>query len=204
VIKKQTYDGRVKRAVKREQDRWGFIDYYGAARVTAKVHDVLDRADSFLEQGRTVEAIWIYQAVIEGVVPAMAHADDSAGILSGTINYACEGLRRAAEGATEQEKEELFAYCVRHAPLEPYMDWDWGWELAELAGELVRTAAERMTLFAALDKMAGRRDKGYGPEMAALIKLSVMRRMDDDTAVQGFMEEQIRHEKIRQALARFH
>ena len=77
-------------------------------------------------------------------------------------------------------------------------------ELAELAGELVRSAEERMALFAALDKMAGRRDEGYGPEMAALIKLSVMRRMDDDTAVQGFMEEQIRFEKIRQALARFH
>jgi hypothetical protein len=81
--------------------------------------------------------------------------------------------------------------------------------LAVIAAELTETPRKRATLFATLDQMAARRDDegwgaGYDRERAATIKLSIIRRQEDDAAVEAFLEAHLEHERMRMALARFH
>ena len=206
---KGAYARLVKDALRLGKGRHGFIDYWGAARAAEGVGELLSRADTHLAQARPLQAIPIYQAVIEKVVPAMAHADDSMGGLGDCIETALDGLGRAAEKLSPPERANLFAYCVGKASIEPYTDWDWGWDLAGIAADLTVTPKQRSRLFATLDQMAARHEDArwgndYDQERAGMIKLSVIRRLDDDTAVQAFLEEHIRHEKMRMALARFH
>ena len=205
----QAYARLVQDALRLGQGRHGFLDYWGAARAAKGVNELLNRADAHLAQGRPLQAIPIYQAVIEGVVPAMAQADDSMGALGDCIHFALDGLQRAAEELAPPERAGLFTYCVAEAPKDLYAGWDWGWDLAGIAAELVETPRQRAILFAALDQMAARRDdEGWGAdydrERAATIKLSIIRRQEDDAAVQAFLEAHLEHERMRMALARFH
>ena len=206
---KQTYANRIAKILRGKQDRHGFLDYWSSGEVAHDMFLLLKRADAFLEQKRPAQAIPICQAVIEGIVPAVEHADDSGGGLGESIAYAVDTLQRASELISPPERAELFDYCVALAPQEPYCDWDWGWDLAALAAGLLDSPQDRAKLFGALDRMAGSRADAewadtFNPEQAALIKLSVMKRVDDDTAVQAFLEEHIAYERLREALARFH
>ena len=184
---KQTYASRIAGILRRKQDRHGFLDYWSAGEVAHDIFLLLERADAFLEQDRPAQAIPIYQAVIEGIVPAVEHADDSGGGLGESITFAVDRLQRAAKMISAPERAELFDYCVSLAPQEPYRDWDCGWDLAALAADLLVSPQDRAKLFSALDRMAGRRpdaewEDTFSPEQAALIKLSVMQRMDEDPA----------------------
>ncbi len=206
---KKAYAHLVQEALQLGQGRQGYIDYWGAAKAARGINELLNRAESHLAQGRPLQAIPIYQAAVEGVVPAMAHADDSMGALSECIRFALDGLQRAAQELAPPARAQLFDYCVAKAPQKPYVEWDWGWDLAGIAAQLAATPRQRETLFAILDRMATRRDDaGWGAdfdrERAALMKLSVIQEQDDDAAVQAFLEAHIQYERLRMALARFH
>jgi uncharacterized Zn finger protein len=207
---KGAYARLVQDALRPEQDRHGFLDYWSASRAARGVNELLDRADARLAGGQGLEeAISIYQAVEEEVVPAMAHADDSMGMLGDCIGIALAGLQGAAEALPPAEREAIFDYCVARAPEEPYAEWDWGWDLAGIAAELLETPQQQAALFAALDQMAYRHENevwgaDYDRERAATIKLSVIRRRENDAAVEAFLEAHIQYERLRMALARFH
>ncbi len=207
---KEAYARLVEDALRPEQDRHGFMDYWGAARAANGVSELLDRADAHLAGGRRPEeAVAIYQAVIEEVVPAMAHADDSMGTLGGCIQSALEGLLSAAEDLAPAERVALFDYCVAEAPKESYAGWDWRWDLAGIAAELLETPQQRAALFAALDQIAVRRENeswgaDYDREQAAVIKLSVIQQLENEAAVQAFLEAHTELEHMRMELARFH
>jgi uncharacterized Zn finger protein len=206
---KQAYARLVQDALRLGQGRHGFLDYWGAARAAKGVNELLNRADAHLAQGSPLQAIPIYQAALEEVVPAMAQADDSMGALGDCISFALDGLQRAAEELASPERAEIFTYCVTQAPQEPYSGWDWGWELAVIAAELAETPQQQKTLFATLDQMAARRDderwgSEYDRERAASIKLSIISRQEDDSAVEAFLEAHLQYERMRMALARFH
>ena len=76
--------------------------------------------------------------MLEGVVPAMAQADDSMGALGDCIHFALDGLQRAAEELAPAEKAGLFTYCGAEAPKNLYEGWDWGWDLAGIAAGTYR------------------------------------------------------------------
>ena len=145
----------------------------------------------------------------EGIVPAMAHADDSMGVLGGCASRALIGLQHVAEESAPEERMEVFDYCIAEAPKELYAGWDWRWDLVAIAADLLETPQQREALFAALDQIAARRDNEpwaveYDREQAAAIKLSVIGSQDSDTAVQAFLEEHTGLEEMRMELARFH
>ncbi|MDT8306249.1 MAG: SWIM zinc finger family protein, partial [Anaerolineae bacterium] len=193
----------------------GFIDYWGAAEAARAVDALLGQAGRLVEAGQAERAVPIYEAVLEEVLAAMAHADDSMGTLGGTIEWALEGLRGAARSLPPDPGASLFAYCLAQATSPPYDEWEWRWDLAQIAADLTTTPAERALLFATLDGMAGRRAAGAGPhfqerlsavdrERADRIRLTVIARQDDDEAVVAFLEARLDRASFREALARHH
>jgi hypothetical protein len=194
---KKTYARMVRDALSLGRERDGFIDYMGAMVAARSVDDILGRAEALLADGKPLQAVPIAQAVVETVVPGLQAADDSNGSLGGCIWSGLDLLERAAKALPVEENRSLLEYFLEEAQHERYAGWDWGWELARLATDLISTPEERGRVFDALDQMAGlRADRRaglllshYDEERAALNKLSVIKREDGEEAAHTFMVE---------------
>lgn len=191
----------------------GFIDYGGAAEAARALDALLGQAGRLLGAGQAERAMPIYQAVLEEVLPAIVHADDSMGALGGTIDWALEGLRGAGRSLPPDARASLFAYCLAQATVPPYEEWEWRWDLAQIAADVANSPSERAHLFATLDEMAGRRAASAAPdfqewlatidrERADRIRLTVIARQDDDEAVVAFLQARLDRASFREALAR--
>jgi uncharacterized Zn finger protein len=204
---KQAYLKLVKAALSAEKDQ-GYIDYHGSNRAARKIAPLLDEAQNYRLKNDIHKALPIYQAVIEGVVPAIPHADDSSGLLGDCIRDSVEVLQAMAPKLQGKARDEFFQYCLTEAAKAPYRDWDWCWDLAEIAANLLTTAEERLKVFELLDQLAGQvRDFGgsswhfdYRRQRAESIKLSVIKRLDDPEAYENFLKSQLNLEDFREAL----
>ena len=199
----------VRNTIRSVQNRHGYIDYWGAVQAAEEISNLLDRAEIYLEQANPHQAVPILQAIIQELIPAMSHADDSLGALSDCIQLSLDGLLMVEEELIGKDRESLFAFCLSKAPVEPFVDWDWGWDLAEIAGSLVDTPGQKKKLFSVLDQMVNRYaddDIGneYQWELAATIKLSVINQLEGTAAVLSYLEAHSDHELMQLALARFH
>jgi len=208
---KKAYIRLVKDALKMGKGKRGYIDYYGSGRAAEGVRNILFRADMLIKQGSVKNAIPIYQAVIETVVPAIAHADDSNGELGDCIYFGFRGLAGAIQNLPLIEKQKAFGYCLEVAQKEPFSGWHWRWDLAQIAADNITTKDQRQQLFAVLDKMAGENGEGecigitgYKYTQAESIKLSVIERLDDDETKRAFLEQHLEIEKFREHLVQFH
>jgi hypothetical protein len=207
---KKAYIRMAKDALKIGQDRGGFIDYWGAPEAARGLLVMLKRAEELVRQGKNSEAISISQAILETAIPAIEHADDSTGALGECIDYACNILTDAAMELEGIPRREFFEYCLAKAHVDPFVEWDWGWFLAQLAADLVTNDEERAALFAVLDKMKTRRGATYDDspfsstrydhERAALIKLTVIQREDGKEAALEFIKAHVHLHPFRRRL----
>lgn len=210
---KKAYISLVKNALNMGKGQYGFIDYYGSGRAARGVRDVLQRADTDLAQGRAINAVPVYQAVLETLVPAISHADDSNGELGDCITFALQGLAQAAHTLSPKEQRQLFNYCVSESQHKRYSGWDWGWDLAQIGADLVETEAQRQKLFEALDKMAISHQveeetqawlSKFEYQRAETIKLSVIDQLDDEETRLAFLIDRVDLEPFREKLVRYH
>lgn len=207
---KKAYIRIAKDSLKMGQGRGGFIDYWGASNAARGLLEMLNRARKFLRHGKSTEAIPIAQAILETVIPAIEYADDSMGALGECIDSACQILEEAGTCLEGTPRRDLFEYCLAKAPVDPFVEWDWGWFLAQLAADLIATQEERTNLFKALDNMATRHgatydDSPFSPtrfdhERAALTKLTVIRREDGEEAALNFIQDHLHYHPFRQHL----
>ena len=211
---KAVYLRMAREALRLGQDRYGFIDYWGASRAYHGLDSLLSRAGTLLREGRSDRAVPIAQAVLETTANVYENADDSMGALGDCIGTALNILREASVYIGEEPRCELFDYCLALAPIDPYCDFGWGWDLAGIAADSIAGPEERSRCFALLDAMAERRDDdGTGLsypiadqdlETAALIKLSVVEREDGEEAALHFIQDHIHLHTFRQRLIQHH
>ncbi len=211
---KAVYLRMAREALRLGQDQYGFIDYWGASRAYHGLDSLLSRAGTLFREGRSDRAVPIAQSVLEMTAKVYENADDSMGALGDCIGTALNILREASVHIGEEQRLELFDYCLALAPIDPYCDFKWGWELAGIAADSIASPEERSRCFALLDAMAERRaDEGTGlryhiadhdRETAALIKLSVVEREDGEEAALHFIRDHIHLHTFRQRLIKHH
>ena len=211
---KAAYLRMAREALRLGQDRHGFLDYWGASRASHGLDSLLSRAGTLLRGGQADRAVLIAQAVLETTAKAYDNADDSMGTLGDCIRIALSILAEAGHQIGEEHRRELLVYCLALAPVEPYCDYGWGWDLARIAADLIARPEERTRIFALLDTMGERRaDESAGlryqiangdRETAALIKLSIVER--EDGAEEGllFIQDHIHLHAFRQRLIQHH
>lgn len=201
-------------ALRLGEDRHGSIDYWGASRAASGLDSLLSRAGMVLGGGRAGEAVPIAQAVLESAAGAYGNADDSMGLLGDCIGIALNLLREAGAHLDETQRRELLDYCLALAPAAPYRGFDWGWELAQVAADLIAQPDERSRVSMLLDTMAelhagegaGFRTGivGYDRETAAQIKLSVVEREDGAQAGLRLIQDHIHLDAFRERLIQHH
>ena len=195
----------VKDALRAGRGDYGYLDYTGSQRAARKIDELLEQVKRWLDSGELHKAISVCQAVIDEVTPAVGHADDSSGSLGGCISTAVMKLADAAGLANAAEREALFAYCLDRGRRQDFYEWDWGWELLDIAASMVKMPDQRARFVAALDDIqaeviAKQQDaffSRYKLERIALLKLALVEKFDGPTAARAFLNAHLHLDKLR-------
>lgn len=206
--KPMDYRRVVKDMLRTGRGDYGFLDYSGSNRAGQKVEQLLYQAQQWVETGNVEKSVRVYQAVIDEVVPAIAHADDSNGTLGGCISFAVEGLNNSVELLDESGREALFAFCLERVRRREFRSWDWGWDLLSTASDMVHDPRHRALFESTLKDIEGdiqdaeRSDLSnrYHLEKIALFRLNLIERFEDNTAARKFLRSKSHLDKLRMIL----
>jgi uncharacterized Zn finger protein len=199
---KSAYRELVKESLRSGMDRHGFIDYWSGRRAVRGVEELLNKAVKLVEASKVGQAIIIFQAVIEELVPALQFADDSNGDIGGAIEQAFEEFYKCIEKIQDPIiGKDLFYYCLTEAKRKQYEEWDWKWNFLQMAGGLISSGEQERELFAILDKVLRAKQSSeftdrYDQEQATQIKLEVIRKRGNEKDVNQFINDNIHHTPI--------
>ncbi|MBI2486949.1 MAG: hypothetical protein HYW01_08320 [Deltaproteobacteria bacterium] len=200
---KSTYRQLIKESLRSGMDHHGFIDYWGAGRAVRGAEELLDKGEKLVENGKPEQAIPIFKAVIEELVPALQNADDSSGSIGSAIEYSFQVFYKCIEKVQDTtSRKDLFDYCLTESNRKQYDGWDWQWDFLGIAGKLISTEEQEKQLFSKLDKMSHLEQSSeftiqYCQERAAEIKLEVIKKRGRQQEIDRFMNDNLHHTSIR-------
>jgi uncharacterized Zn finger protein len=205
------YRRLVKDALRPPAGAHGFLDYRASMEAASKVARILNQAGSVLAT-RPQQALSIYQAVLELSVDAIGYADDSSGALGGIIEYALEGIRKCRDRLPVVDQDNLFDNLIQQAGSQRYANWNWRWNLFDIAVELADDKSKRARLEAALEacRPSGHRDdeenwsQRYLEERIDEAKLAIILVYDGEEAALAFMHANKRHHGFRRHLVDYY
>ncbi|PIW63278.1 MAG: hypothetical protein COW13_02050, partial [Candidatus Omnitrophica bacterium CG12_big_fil_rev_8_21_14_0_65_50_5] len=150
---KDQYRRIIQNAVDAARGRDDFIGYGQTSRAVDGAEMVLNKAQEFLAKKKPVEALLIFQTVLEDMIPLLQEADDSDGYIGDVIDQSFQGLSECAGQAKDPAfRKELFGYLLKEAGHKRYQGWNsWRWKLLTISGETVKTPDERDELFGKID-----------------------------------------------------
>lgn len=187
--RRSDYRLAVRESIKTASKRDGFIGYWAAHHAVRGAEIIMEKAKRLVNQKEFDEAIGIYEVVVEELVKAIRHADDSNGSIGSAIGEAFQGLETCASFVEDEKtKKELFGYLLKESGKEPYEGWDWKWDFLEIAALIAGDDAKQAKLFEALDVFSQSSGETvwdrYGNERALEIKLKVFlkRGLHDEAA----------------------
>jgi hypothetical protein len=207
-VKPADYRRAVKAALRTGRGDYGFLDYTGSNRAAAKIQDLLTQADRWIESNELDKAIAMYQSVLDETTQAITNADDSSGMLGQCITGALDGLRASAELQDEAGREALFTYCLDRVRRKEFHDWDWGWEMLTIVAAMVDTPARRVVFTSVLDDLEAEYQQvdrygfynTYRIEDIALLRLSMIERLDGAEAARTFLQNHTDLHRLRKVL----
>lgn len=200
---KSAYRELIKESLRSGMDRHAFIDYWSTRRAVRGAEELLNKAVKLVESGNPEQAIPIFQAVIEELVPALQFADDSNGDIGGAIDWAFDEFYKCIEKIQDPiMRKDLFDYYLTEANRKRYEGWDWKWDFLRMASALISSGEQEKELFAKLDKIsqAGQSTEffdRYNQEQVAQIKLEVIRRRGRENDINQFINDNLHHTSIR-------
>lgn len=205
------YRRLVKDAVRPPPGSRGFLDYRDSTQAGIRVGEIVDRADK-AQFAHPEQSVMIYQIALEETTAALGHADDSSGALSDNITRAFNGLAASADRLTGKSRDALFRYCLDEATGPRYAGWGWGWNLLEVAADLVDSPTQRAALYEAVAAIRKPRanhsystfSSQYDDERAAAIQLKVIRRLEGEEAAIAFITDRKHLDRFRMALIQHH
>ena len=108
---KKYYTDIIRSSVKAAKGRHGFIGYYESRSAADGAWEVLHSAEEAIKEGRLHGVSVMFFAVLEVMVPAIQQADDSDGVMGGSIFHTFNLLREFAENELpEEERKQPVSY----------------------------------------------------------------------------------------------
>ena len=132
--------------------RRGFIPYNASYSACTGAESVLEKAQENLKAGNIAQALTAAQAVLEKMVPALQHADDSGGSIGSCITASLEIFQDASKRKLDEKtRKDFFNYLVKEWDNEQYNGWDWGLQLLEMAIDIHSGQSEAEKVLAAVE-----------------------------------------------------
>lgn len=163
---KKTLSRLIKQALRQASDRHRFLDYWSTGNAAENVWPYLDEAEQLIKQQNYSFVIPYYQVVVELVVPALQSADDSNGELGGLIETGFEKLTELAPKLSQNDREQLFSYCLKESKSTKYDGWnDWQLQWLYIAALLIINSSQQMQLFETIDELVTKNEKENSSEL---------------------------------------
>jgi hypothetical protein len=192
---KAFYVSQVKAILRSASGRQGFIDWRTAGRVGSEVSKLLDVAQKHVEAKNYISAVHICSGVMEAMTEALQFADDSDGDIGGNISYACEMLyKMAGETLPENVRETLLDYCLTAFDKKIYKDWDWHFDMLDLASRLLRTDKDAQLLFERLGKVAR---TAFEREKIEVITYETLKKVRGEKEAEDYLTSHVSNFELR-------
>lgn len=199
---KELYSQQVKELVETYTDRYGGIGYYEAGRLGSAVYEMVGEAGREMESGNLRKALYMSEAIIEGMNEAINCADDSNGELSGCLEDAFEVLAALAEKALDKPlHDEMFGWLLGHFETKTFKGWDWHFDLMQVAISMVGTEEEKSRIRTDLEQIRpSGKDWDWDYKRAQDLRLQLIRRTEDEASAVRFMEANMDNPDFRKEL----
>ena len=199
---KGLYDTQVQNLMDTYTDRYGFIDYYEASSLGSSIYEMIGQAKQSAETGRKQKALYMAEAVVEGMFKALENADDSDGTIGGCIGSAFGVLSQLAEsGLDEPLRGEMFGWLLHHYEAKTMKGWDWHADLMEVAINLAKTKEEKKRIQTDLEQVKPNgKDWDWDYQTAQKLRLQLIEKTENESAAIRFMETNLDNSDFRKTL----
>ena len=199
---KELYSLQVKKLLETYTDRFGFIGYHESGRLGSAVYDMLDDAGREMESGNVRKALYMSEAIIEGMYKAINCADDSNGELGGCMEDAFELLAALADKDIDKSlHDEVFGWLLGHFEAETFKGWDWHFDLMQVAISMIGTEDEKMRIRTDLEQIRpSEKDWDWNYKRAQDLMLQLIFRTEAEDAAIKFMEANTDNPDFRKEL----
>ena len=199
---KELYSLQVKKLLEAYADRFGFIGYHESGRLGRAVYEMLDEAGREMESGNVRKALYMSEAIIEGMNEAINCADDSNGELGGCMEGAFELLASLAGKALDKPlHDEMFDWLLGHFETKTFKGWDWHFDLMQVAISMVRTEDEKSRIRTDLEQIRpSGKDWDWDYKRAQDLRLQLILRTEDEASAVRFMEANMDNPDFRKEL----
>lgn len=197
---KSFYTQQLTAIVRSAKDRSGFIGWSESNRVAKGVANILEMAHKHFEARNYREGVLVCIAVMEKLLGALDHADDSDGSIAGCISDACAMMLAVAQSKPDASiRKQLLDYCMKAVEKRLYYGWNWHLGMLEMAAELVESDEERRALLAALEREGG---SGYDGKAAQGLKYGLMAKTGGEAAADAWLEANLGNPELRRIALR--
>jgi len=118
---KEKYRKIVQNAFSLAEGRYGYIEYSDVYGAMLPIHELLSKADNFLETKICKEAFTIAAVIAPECINAIQNLDDSNGECGSAINESFDIISKAYETTNDKNlKEEIFKYILNEADNSDY------------------------------------------------------------------------------------
>lgn len=196
---KALYSKQVKAILKSSTDRSGYIDYSKTRFVGNAVYQLIETAETQVEQSNFKTAFHIACAVLEEMTKALDYADDSNGDIGGCIDPAIDIIYALVNKSVSDElRGELFNYCTNAWSNGLFMGWDWHFTMLEVASRLVKDKYEAERVHLLLDdiKSSGK-SWDWDFEKAQQIRALLIKQTEGEEKAVQYMEQNISNDDFR-------
>ncbi|WP_319560710.1 SWIM zinc finger family protein [Marispirochaeta sp.] len=195
------YSALLKEQIYSFSDRGGFIGYHQAHDVGCLGDDILAEVETLIIDEEFDQAFAISKAVILTLNEAIEQADDSNGYIGGAVQNALGCLRRiaGASNVSGDIKDDLFEFLTDVNLLEQFTDFDWHYDLMEIAVELADTESREQRLFSVARRLTGFDDdiSRYAYAWYQQLRLSYLTKFASFSEAESFIDENIDVPEIR-------
>ncbi len=199
---KELYDKQVEKLIETYTDRDGFIGYHESSQLGSAVYELVEDAKRCVEAGKKQKALYMSEAIIEGMIQVIDYADDSNGEIGGCLEEAFEVLEELAQADLDKSLHtEMFRWLLQHYKAKTMKGWDWHNDLMRIAISMVKTEAEKKRIRTDLEQIKPTGECwDWDYEHTQDLKLQLIRQTEDEAAVLRFMEANLDNSDFRKEL----
>jgi hypothetical protein len=191
--------------INNNSDKWGFVSYGSTSEVVNGADLVLEKARGAWERNKITHAVKLALCIIREMVDLFEKADDSDGVIGGTIEESFAFIAEIIEdeALSPAQKEEIFDQLMAEAANQRYDGWtDWRLNLLGKCSQLADNRQLRAKLENHLVAMIGN-EKGdswgvnYFAEKVNLIRYHMIAKYDGQKKAEEFIGQNLQYSDFR-------
>ena len=196
-ISENLYRKQLKALIRKASDRDGFIDWNAARKMDRDLDRLINIGEQHLDKGEFEAVTAICTALMEELIGVLNYADDSSGIIGGTIDRAFEMLTTLIQSERSFAREHLWNFLIKHYEETTFEGWDWHLGMLELMIELADSEDEFKQVQTFLDEKSG---SEYDRENKELLHFKLLLAREGVSSAEEFAKKHLENHYLRERL----